>query len=51
MPGKNKQEPKRRTQVKELPKDKKELSKDDQKRIKGGAPMESLSLNFNTPKG
>ena len=50
MPGKDK-EPKRRTQVKELPKDKKELSKGEQKRIKGGLPMDSISLNFNNPKG
>ena len=29
-------EPKRRTQVKELPKREKELSKDEQKKVKGG---------------
>ena len=29
-------EPRRRTQVKDLPKEEKELSKDEQKKIKGG---------------
>lgn len=32
-----KKTPKRRTQVKDLPKEEKELSKDEQKRVKGGA--------------
>ena len=31
--------PTRRTQVKELPKEEKQLSKDEQKKVKGGASM------------
>lgn len=42
MTEKKKQTPKRRTQVKELPKEEKELSKAEQKKIKGG-PDFSLS--------
>lgn len=34
---KNENKPKRRTQVKELPKQKQELSREEQKRVKGGA--------------
>lgn len=36
MSAQKKNGPKRRTQVRELPKDKKELSKDEQKKVKGG---------------
>ena len=33
----NEKKPNRRTQVKELPKEEKELGKDEQKKVKGGA--------------
>ncbi|HEY0077843.1 MAG TPA: hypothetical protein VGB73_04290 [Pyrinomonadaceae bacterium] len=34
---KEESKPKRRTQVKELPKEERELSKDEQKKVKGGS--------------
>ena len=36
MPQKKTDKPKRRTQVKDLPRDEKELTKDEQKKVKGG---------------
>ncbi len=40
--------PKRRTQVKELPKEEKQVSKDEQKQVKGGMHniMDSILDNF-----
>ena len=37
-----KKSPKRRTQVKDLPRKKKELSKEEQKRVKGGGGLMAL---------
>ncbi|HEY0077844.1 MAG TPA: hypothetical protein VGB73_04295 [Pyrinomonadaceae bacterium] len=41
--------PERRTQVKELPKEGRELSKDEQKRVKGGAGT-SLVIDLSAKK-
>lgn len=43
--------PKRRTQVKELPKEEKQLSKEEQKKVKGGAGVFFLvDIAANKPK-
>ena len=42
--------PKRRTQVKELPKEEKELSRDEQRKVKGGAAISLLVDLSSKPK-
>lgn len=43
MPEKRAKTPKRRTQVKDLPKEEKQLSKEEQKKVKGGGWLMSPS--------
>ncbi|HEY0078825.1 MAG TPA: hypothetical protein VGB73_09290 [Pyrinomonadaceae bacterium] len=45
MTKKQSEKPKRRTQVKELPKNEKELSKGEQKKIKGGPRNSNFFVN------
>lgn len=45
MPQKKADKPKRRTQVKDLPKQEKELSKEEQKKVKGGFEGAEKALN------
>jgi hypothetical protein len=40
---------KRRTQVKELPKQERELSEEEQKKVKGGTPSSLLWVGSNRP--
>ena len=48
MTQKNEDKPKRRTRVKDLPKQEKKLTKEEQKKVKGGATMvEYALLNIN----
>jgi hypothetical protein len=47
MPKNTPKNTKKRTQVKDLPKAKKRLTKDEAKKIKGGnVPTENVSLNY-----
>ena len=48
---KNENKPKRRTQVKELPKNEKELSKGEQKKIKGGPQTVSFLPSLGRSEG